>query len=139
MTTARVEVLTAEVRTLQVGNRQVTLSIFRQLDHVEPDEIEPFGRVRDGRAEYGEDVEVHVVGRRRTTSELVRSSCRRLVGRQERVPTYEHYQGRFRHGEQGEDGRPLTAYESYLREHFVAGPHWAEWSALPLIVLAGLR
>jgi hypothetical protein len=45
--TATVEVLTAEVRVLQVGSRQVTLSVFRQLDHVPPAEIEPFGRVCD--------------------------------------------------------------------------------------------
>ena len=47
-TTAHVEVLTAEVRVLMVGSRQVTLSVYRQLDHVRPGHIEPFGRVRDG-------------------------------------------------------------------------------------------
>jgi hypothetical protein len=49
-TTAHVEVLTAEVRVLMVGSRQVTLSVYRQLDPVEPEAIEPFGRVRDGQA-----------------------------------------------------------------------------------------
>jgi hypothetical protein len=33
---ARVEVLRAEVRVLMVGSRQVTLSVARQLDAVEP-------------------------------------------------------------------------------------------------------
>lgn len=42
---ATVEVLTAEVRVLMVGSRQITLSVARQLDHVSGDEIEPFGRV----------------------------------------------------------------------------------------------
>lgn len=45
-TTATVETLTAEVRVLMVGSRQVTLSVFGQLDEVEFEQIEPFGRVR---------------------------------------------------------------------------------------------
>lgn len=136
MTTARVEVLTAEVRTLQVGNRQVTLSIFRQLDHVEPDEIEPFGRVRDGRSERDD---IDVVGRRRATGELVRSTCRRLH-RKEGSPTFEHYAGRFRYGhERDGDGRSLQPYECWVRDHHVQEPRWTEWNDLPLIILAGLR
>ncbi len=63
-TTAHVEVLIAEVRVLMVGSRQVTLSVFRQLDHVRPGHIEPFGRVRDG----AEDGWVQVVGRRAALS-----------------------------------------------------------------------
>jgi hypothetical protein len=35
-TTATVETLTAQVRVLQVGNRQITLSIYKQLDTVSP-------------------------------------------------------------------------------------------------------
>ena len=58
-TAARVEVLTAEVRVLMVGSRQVTLSVYAQLDRVEPEEIEPFGRVRPRDAEYGH---IYVVG-----------------------------------------------------------------------------
>lgn len=47
-TTATVEVLTAEVRTLVVGSRQVTLSVYRQLDvRYGVKRFEPFGRVRD--------------------------------------------------------------------------------------------
>lgn len=52
---ATVEVLTAEVRTLMVGSRQVTLSVYRQLDEVDIFEtvlsdatFVPFGRVRSG-------------------------------------------------------------------------------------------
>lgn len=53
--TANVETLTAEVRVLMVGSRQVTLSVARQLDYYEllyDDEVlefTPFGRVRTGR------------------------------------------------------------------------------------------
>lgn len=52
-TTATVETLTAEVRVLTVGNRQVTVSVARQLDWFEVDDDEaqgftPFGRVRTG-------------------------------------------------------------------------------------------
>ena len=45
-TTATVETLTAEVRVLMVGSRQVTLSVARQLDGTAPSLINPFGRVR---------------------------------------------------------------------------------------------
>lgn len=48
-TTATVETLTAEVRVLVVGNRQVTLSVFKQLDWVPAVEMTPFGRVSSGR------------------------------------------------------------------------------------------
>ena len=50
---ATVEVLTAEVRVLMVGSRQVTLSVYRQLDETEPGEISPFGRVAPREAEPG--------------------------------------------------------------------------------------
>lgn len=46
--TATVEVLTAEVRVLMVGSRQVTLSVAKQLDRVLLNDITPFGRVRLG-------------------------------------------------------------------------------------------
>jgi hypothetical protein len=45
--TATVEVLTAAVRVLMVGSRQITLSVLRQLDKVAYSECEPFGRVND--------------------------------------------------------------------------------------------
>jgi hypothetical protein len=45
---ATVQVLTAEVRVLQVGSRQVTLSVVRQLDWAEPASVQPLGRVRTG-------------------------------------------------------------------------------------------
>ena len=42
---ARVETVTAEVRVLMVGSRQVTMSVYSQLDEVWPEAITPFGRV----------------------------------------------------------------------------------------------
>ena len=42
---ATVTTLTAEVKTLMIGSRQVTLSIWHQLDRVHPDKITTFGRV----------------------------------------------------------------------------------------------
>lgn len=44
--TATVESLTAEVRVLMVGNRQITLSVAKQLDLVDDRKLEVFGRVR---------------------------------------------------------------------------------------------
>lgn len=49
MSTATVELLQAEVRVLVVGSRQVTLSVFRQLDEVPIQNLEIFGRVNDRR------------------------------------------------------------------------------------------
>ena len=44
--TATIETLTAEVRTLMVGSRQVTLSVAKQLDEVNLKDLEVFGRVK---------------------------------------------------------------------------------------------
>jgi hypothetical protein len=66
---ARVQVLTAEVRTLVVGSRQVTMSVYNQLDEVDYDEIEPFGRVSPKDAE---PAFIYTVGRRRDARDLVR-------------------------------------------------------------------
>jgi hypothetical protein len=41
-----VSVLTAEVHTLMVGSRQVTMSVWNQLDQVRDELIKPMGRVR---------------------------------------------------------------------------------------------
>lgn len=73
--TATVEVLTAEVRVLMVGSRQITLSVFKQLDEVDEHEIEPMGRVNANK----ETGVVEVVGRYRVvglsrSGSLVRSA-----------------------------------------------------------------
>jgi hypothetical protein len=75
-TIATVKTLTAEVRVLMVGNRQVTLSVYRQLDEVDDTELEPFGRVNDSK-----DRCIWVVGRSRTTGELVRAKAVPSYGR----------------------------------------------------------
>lgn len=68
---ATVVALTAEVRALMIGSRQVTLSVYRQLDTVDHTECEPFGRVRDAKdCDYRG---VYVVGRHTQTGSLVRS------------------------------------------------------------------
>jgi len=68
--TATVETLTAEVRVLMVSSRQVTMSVYGQLDHVEYDEIEPFGRVTPKDAQAGD---IYIIGRHAKTGELVSS------------------------------------------------------------------
>lgn len=43
--TARIEGLTTELGVLMVGSRQVTMSVYNQLDWVDAAEVEPFSRV----------------------------------------------------------------------------------------------
>ncbi len=126
---ATVEVLTAEVRQLMIGKRQVTLSIFRQLDDVDPDCCQPFGRVHDSnaptrRGSRGTSLPtVHVVGRSTDTGALVRAH---RAEPEHPAPWMK----------QGLGPRPepavLARYERDLTRY-------REWAALPLIVLAGLR
>ena len=113
--TATVEVLTAEVRVLQVGRRQVTLGVYRQLDGVDPDDIEPFGRVDDlrdyERIEYGGPSPWHGPF---------------VIGRASRDDTAR--------------GIPAGTLVRAQAAHAEAcGVDIAEWRSLPLIVLAGLR
>jgi len=137
MSTATVEVLTAEVRVLMVGSRQVTLSVARQLDEVDPFLIKPFGRIRTGaRKPFAATGIIEVIGS--LDGSLVRSAEVR-----------ERYRCDFR----GREFSSATCNGDkviYLRcgEH----PHgdtdghlwqsssdvWDIWNALPLIVLAGL-
>lgn len=102
-----VEVLTAEVHTVAVGSRRLTQAIYRQLDAVRPERVEPFGRVRlrDSR-DTGPGIAV--VGRDRVTGALVRSRT---------TPT---------------DWHLGTCDCDRCRR-------WAEWSALPLLILGSLR
>jgi hypothetical protein len=67
---ARVQVLAAEVRTLVVGSRQVTMSVYNQLDCVPHSEVKPFGRVNPKDADRSE---IWVVGRHKTGGALVRA------------------------------------------------------------------
>lgn len=117
---ATVEVLTAEVRVLMVGSRQVTLSVYKQLDvAILGREFEIFGRIRAGRfaaaTGYAKDV-IEVVGARDGT--LCASWLRRSGG--------------------------LRAETSYVDpggqlNHDVGEQVWDQLEEYPLIVLAGLR
>jgi hypothetical protein len=68
---ASVEVLSAEVRVLKVGNGQITRSMYRQLDEATLDRFEPFGRVKDNKRKTKEGV-LQLVGRDSKTAALVR-------------------------------------------------------------------
>lgn len=70
--TATIETLTAEVRVLQVGNRQITLSVVKQLDRNHYANLEPMGRIRSGRKNEPTATErsIEVVGRNRFTGAL---------------------------------------------------------------------
>jgi hypothetical protein len=134
--TATVEVLTAEVRVLMVGSRQVTLSVARQLDEIDGYEITPFGRIETGRKHGPRETVVEVIGRAedgalaRAVSTAERVTCRGNAGGDD--PDYsfltcdEHAGSKL-----GERHRWTYHYPD--RETYVA------WQELPLIVLAGLR
>lgn len=116
MTTAHVEVLTAQVRTLVVGKRQVTASVAKQLDWVDPDKILPFGRIRVNNPEWGQGTghEISVVGVDQHGN-LVVSSCKSV------------FQCNI-------DARMFSSDQHEYNLHFAT-----LFEALPLIVLAGLR
>jgi len=128
-TTATVETLTAEVRVLMVGSRQVTLSVYGQLDFIDSARIEPFGRVnpRGRRSSH-----IYVVGKNIETGELARSYTpvdETAIG-PSAVSALEKSLG-LAHGTVPE--HQIVAEMARLKKR------GAEWSALPLIVLAGLR
>ena len=133
-----VEVLTAEIRVLQVGSKPVTLSAARQLDSVDGASIKPFGRVRiDPKPATGL---IEVIGS--VNGILARSSA---LARKVECPGYRNPSSRGY-------GLPLVvcARHRNTSPSDSAGHHdWTEytpsqeiyeaWLALPLIVLAGLR
>jgi hypothetical protein len=83
VTTATVETLAAEVRVLMVGSRQVTLSVYNQLDYIPHRQIEPFGRVNPRGADTGR---IYVVGRDRQTGVLARAMTPRWGEELDRAP-----------------------------------------------------
>ncbi|MFF0240579.1 hypothetical protein ACFYRW_10130 [Rhodococcus pyridinivorans] len=87
-TTTTIETLTAEVRALMIGKRQVTLSVYRQLDTIPWADIEPFGRVRD---KQDDDPGIYVVGRHRTTGVLSRASIHRNSWVVDAPPAFVHW------------------------------------------------
>jgi hypothetical protein len=114
-TTATVETLTAEVRVLMVGSRQVTLSVYSQLDAVPLMAMTPFGRVRVKETSYSGWTYIRVVGAGRD-GRLVASWLGHATG----SSTF---------------ADPAGVWANLAdAEHT-----WDELEDLPLIVLAGLR
>lgn len=118
---ATVQTLTAEVRVLMVGSRQITLSVFRQLDAVCSTAIRPFGRVKGQPVKHRSypgypGYQIDVVGAGRD-GEL----CRSWLWRE----------GFWR-------GCNVSDPVATIADH-CADDVWAEYEDLPLIVLAGLR
>jgi hypothetical protein len=166
---ATVEVLTAEVRVLQVGRRQVTLSVVRQLDWANPADVEPFGRVRTGDSQQGRPEVIGSSGSNPVKSAtpieiigsaagvLVRSISWRTVltctsGGAAACAEVRALRAELdRHKVQGLPPRQMTPEYQRVLDRFAAHHvhDWTRydpdqqtyemWEALPLIVLAGLR
>ncbi len=128
---ATVETLTAEVRVLMLGKRQVTLSVYRQLDVVKPKDCEPFGRIRDAQDKpvkkdsWMELPTVYVVGRCVHTDTLVRSWCS-----EPREPV--DVSAALNRPRNAKENAEWARYKEDLARY-------RKWAAMPLIVLAGLR
>jgi hypothetical protein len=166
---ATVEVLTAEVRVLQVGRRQVTLSVVRQLDWADPADVEPFGRVRTGDNLPGRPRAIDGMGSSRVkqpgavevvgsaSGVLVRSVSWRSVltctsGGASACPQVRALLAeldRFKVRGQA-PARTTPGYQQALDRYMAHQVHdWTRydpdqqtyetWEALPLIVLAGLK
>lgn len=166
---ATVEVLTAEVRVLQVGRRQVTLSVVRQLDWADPADVEPFGRVRTGDNLPGRPTAIGSTGSSRVKQPkavevvgsasgiLVRSVSWRAVltctsGGDGACPEVRALNAEFnRFKVRGQPPARMTPEYQRLLDRFTAHEvhDWTRydpdqqtyemWEALPLIVLAGLK
>lgn len=128
---AHVDVLTAEVRTLMVGRRQVTMSVYRQLDWIRHDLIEPFGRVNDGDRWSSSIERIATVGRNPESGSLCRASFSRW---------YPDLSNRKRpvYLDDAEVQKPGD-YVARYREIVCTRADWRAAEELPLIVLAGLR
>jgi hypothetical protein len=136
-----VEVLTAEIRVLQVGSKPVTLSAARQLDSVDGAAIKPFGRVRiDPKPTDGL---IEVIGS--VNGILARSSAH---ARKVECPGYASSTLTSRgYGPprvvcaRHRDTSPTAASADYHNwtEYTPSQEIYETWLALPLIVLAGLR
>lgn len=130
--TATVETLTAEVRVLQVGNRQITTSVANQLDHLDDTAlIEPMGRVRLSSVKcilckkanpfLGPQVPDYLIGSHKTTGDLI------LLGPCALLPAFKYIQDTYPPGKDVKDMKVFVAEViTWIRKQ-------------PLIVLAGLR
>jgi hypothetical protein len=142
--TATVEALTAEVRVLMVGSRQITLSVVRQLDRVAPDLIEPFGRVRAARQPALNEIEV--VGSVDGILAYSTTAARSHHCAPQHFPGWcdEHRElgaGELEVADEWHAYRlPRDLWEAhYWYTYTDSAELWAKWAELPLIVLAGLR
>jgi len=138
---ARVQVLTAEVRTLMVGSRQVTLSVARQLDEVRPYEIEPFGRVRvRARWPFAATELIEVIGShdgQLAQSEVVLT--RWVCAPYTSIPTGAHVSRLDAIAKQCRDHPPGRSCDQRIWFDPDEEELCNRWENLPLIVLAGLR
>lgn len=121
----------AEVRVLMVGNRQVTMSVYNQLDYCDYQNLAPFGRVRS-KATSRDRLEV--VGRD-PNGALARSAIMRWrissteLGKPDIGPFYR-------------DSDPPEMWHRLFmiqRDQLCSTKEWSHVQAMPLIVLAGLR
>jgi hypothetical protein len=125
---ARVEVQCAEVRVFQVGNRQITRFMYRQLDEAAPERFQPLGRVRDKKRipmEWGKPQAgvLQLVGRDSTTRALVRYDAQPPNWyRREGPSEYAHW---LLHTEQSGPYRPAGAGGRVLEWTGNANPHCA--------------
>ena len=145
--TATIEVLTAEVRVLMVGTRQVTLSVFRQLDAVPFHGMRPFGRVNDGppRSRWKDawgywqdgDPQLWLIGADRSTGHLVR--CQLTMPDMPDEPKCGIVHEAFPEEVLSRHMRAHAEYDRALDEWMIIREQWENVHKLPLIVLAGLR
>ncbi len=136
--TAIVEALTAEVRVLMVGSRQITLSVARQLDEVMPSMIKPFGRIRSNRNPGVNEIEV--IGPN-DIGELVRASIGYTWMTCQDDDSPQGYSG-YNKRRLNSCGSCAVGDEKHKWPRYWGncdGDKYSEWSDLPLIVLAGLR
>lgn len=99
-TTATIETLTASVHILKMGNRQITLGVYRQLDSAPYKDLEPFGRIRDPQDQGG--TAVYAIGQHKETGTLVRSALDKptwLIPEKYMSPEFHHYTSHARNGQ----------------------------------------
>lgn len=127
----KIDVLTAEVRVLMVGSRQVTLSVARQLDVVSPSAIKPFGRIRmirDAPTGY-----IQVIG-----SDIDDNLVSSWIREQERFCSRSSPSCRDRR--ESHDSHEYHVYEQPPEGFcYYNSLEYFQWKSLPLIVLAGLK
>lgn len=128
VTSAEVQTLTAEVRVLIVGNRQVTMSLARQLDIVPPTCISPFGRIDLHYPGIKYRGGVRVIGKDTVNGALAVSHAVNIQDDLYRAaPEFVYWNDTYAPGyEMSIDREEMESF-------------YTTWRALPLIVLAGLH